>query len=467
MEHDYEVSFTPRLHQWHALQATLIYDVTWMCGGLGAGKTHFLVQWAYDMASDLCAGVDGLIVEPDFDTFYDTFMPLWRAAVPGEGTLWRLQSTNQGSSKQLAVRNTKGGWTLIYIRSAMNAQTVARIDGLTTVGWWGLDEPARMKCGKAAFQKALGRGRAPTPLGRNPGLIVGSPRGFNWVCDAFKIDTDHPPHGYTVGYSPRPGYFVRACRTRDNEQALGAGYEQRVTDAYGEAFAAQELSGGLVRAEGQVFETWYPALHVVPHAVALKFWARTRRRAAGVDWGYTKPASVMPCGLTGDGEFIVIDEWYHPRRQAHEQGAAAARFREQYGVFNFHCDPEDSGKIALWQQGFAYQGRKYTLAAQKADNAWEAGNDRLRQLMAPRRGVPHPCVVDLDGRPVDGASLLIVSDRCTNLIKEFGSYLQRPVQEGQPIREGATGEDHAIDGVRYVANALVDTPALEGAQVDF
>jgi hypothetical protein len=97
------VPFTPSPAQWDVYNAALKYHATWYCGGWGAGKTYTLIQWLYDMATQYCPGLDGLLVEPDFETFDDVFMKTWRKVVPGEGSHWRITTSNRGHGKQIEV----------------------------------------------------------------------------------------------------------------------------------------------------------------------------------------------------------------------------------------------------------------------------------------------------------------------------------------------------------------------------
>ena len=192
------VSCFPHQHQYDAIEATKKYPIVWLCGGLGSGKSHLLVHWVYMMATIWAPGCDGLIVQPDFSAFEDIFMTLWRQEVPGEGTHWKLLNTKAGG-RHLVIYMGNGIKTTVFVRSAMNVQSVVRIDGLTTITWAAMDEPARMLCGKTAFEKVLGRTRNPHPFGHNPLFIVGSPRGFNWLTDVLGLDSDHPPLAYTHG----------------------------------------------------------------------------------------------------------------------------------------------------------------------------------------------------------------------------------------------------------------------------
>lgn len=417
----------------------------WLCGGLGAGKTFALVFWAFMMATHYCRGIRGMIVEPDFQTFGQVFMAEWKERVPDE--LWEIRRDKYG--EKLVVfwgDGRQSGETEILIRSAMNAQVVERING-PNLGWAGLDEPGRMKMGKMAYDYTLGRLRLPTPMGRQPLFIVGSPRGFNWLAKAFDLTEDHPPHAWTQGYVPKDGYFVRAVKTADNV-ANDPNFVERLIEAYGEAYAAQELEGRLRSMEGAIFPGWYRSVHVIPHDVAMALWPRVTRKRGGMDFGFTNPATVYPAGQLPDDELLIIDEWYKRNQQIEEwhtpsgeyregQASAALRFRDEYGPTVYECDPS--------RPEYILKLRSLGIEAVKANNDWETGCDELRSRMNIRFGVDHPV------HGAVGCPRLLVSDRCTNLISEMGSYIQKEVRPGQPLREGAQGEDHGIDAVRYIA----------------
>ena len=158
---DLQIEFTPGIHQHQTIEATKKHPFVWMCGGLGSGKSHLGVHWVNMMVTQWAPGCDGLIVQPDYATFEDVFMALWRQEIPGEGYVWRLKTT-KSSGRHLQV-NTSQGMSTIFVRSAMNIQNVVRIDGLTTISWCLMDEPARMLCGQMAFEKVLGRLRNEHP----------------------------------------------------------------------------------------------------------------------------------------------------------------------------------------------------------------------------------------------------------------------------------------------------------------
>lgn len=445
LSRDYPIGFSPLCHQWdilHALKSGTD-DTLWLCGGLGSGKSHVLVYAVFFAGMLWAPGVPMLLIEPDYQTFGDVFMQLWRQEIPGEGVLWEHTQTKYGP--KLIMYPGGGVVTELSVRSAMNAQTVVRIDG-PSYGLAFMDEPARMQMGHVAFEKIFGRTRLSTPIG-NKLLIVGSPRGFNWVADAFGCTEDHPPHGWTHGYSPRPGYFIRACRTRDNREHQSAGYEDRQIRVYGERQARTELNASLVSAEGMIFPEWSKSLHVIPDALMDQLWnQRVVRRMGGCDWGFTEPAAVEVVGRTGDDELYCADEWYFAEKQVQEQGVAMDAFRSQYYVREWWGDKSDPGKIALLRKGYVEDGKRLSFPIKESDEHWQAGIDYLRHRMVVRREVPHPHLGDEFGCP-----RFLVAERCKELIREIPAYRQLEPKPGKGPAEGAMGDDHAIDAVRYAA----------------
>jgi hypothetical protein len=480
VDYDEVVTFKP--HQTDAyLAAANDYDITWLCGGVGSGKTWLLCQYVWDMATTLARGVDGLLVEPDYDTFEDVFMVEFRLAFgESEDESWEIKQ-GKGSSRRIVFYWTdddgKEGTTTLYVRSAMNAQTVRRIDGLSTIGWWVMDEPSRMLCGEQAFKKCIGRGRkknliSPLPQGfskykdRAPGLIVGSPDGFNWLTKALKLEHDHPDHGWTIGYtSPKaPNVFIRVCRTDDNADNLRDGYSETMRQFYGADFYHQECESHLVRGTGAIFPRWNPAVHVVPHAWALRAWKGSRRRhAVGLDWGWGTNAFVFLC-LTEDGELLAIDGWYGHNKLGEEMGIALQDMAPQYDGFGagIMCDPGGTdGGIERFVRGYEHDGRKVpglpAMAADKAD--WRAGVDALISHMTIRPRLEHPAWPrgNILGRPK-----FFVSD-CQNLLPlqdELTHYREKPLKPGQARgqvmkADETVGDDHMIDCVRYAMAELI------------
>ena len=436
-----------------------------MCGGLGAGKTWALVWWCYFMAMYWATDADGLLWEPDFSTYEDTFMTLWRILIPGEGTLWSQVAT-KSSGKMLKINVSKSRTVTIYIRSAMNRQTVMRSEGLTTIGWVAIDEPARMLMGQKAFSNSLGRARNKMAgWHHNPIFMVGSPLGLgHWTARTMGCTTDHPEAGYYDCYEPdpleHPGYVIRACKTQDNAKNLSDNFESTYRLGVSRELADQEMNASLLHASGMVLPEWHTSIHVLPHEQILEMWNRTiQRPIGGVDWGYHTCANEV-CGWTKDKEFLLIDETYEHGLTDIDQGVLAHQLTQRYAMkrgtggdltMPWYCDPENRGGREQWKKGFEKDGKFYVLGAKQAKNAWQAGIDRLRHQLSVRPGLDHPSFPYGNGLGRPG---MFVSDRCKGFISEAPAYRHLPVEEGKPLKDGHASadplcNDHAVDAVRY------------------
>jgi hypothetical protein len=415
-----------------------------MCGGVGSGKSFAGIEEAGEMANTINPGKRGMFVLPNFDHFDDVLLPIIKEVWPPNFEIIR-----RGNKPKILVHCGDHGISEILLRSGMNTQTTARIDG-PTVAWAFLDEPSKIKCGKSAFEKTLGRTRQPAPL--NSVFCTGSPQGPNWIAESFGHTDRFPQMAWTDGISPRDDYFIMAARTRDNVHNA-EGFVESLIDAYGELFALQELEGDIIAAEGRIYPNFYKNVHVIPHELAMNRFRACRKHASGHDWGWTNPGANLYAGQTSDGEFIFVDEWYHRRRQVEEQGADVALKEKELGVtFSKYADPAEPANIDKWRRGFTWKGVPYVLNnVYEAPNDWQTGCDVVRNLLH-IRGVgklDHPNVERFGPDNKLGRPSLFMSERCVNTNKEFPAYREIEIEPDKPPREGAVGEAHGLDGVRY------------------
>jgi hypothetical protein len=87
----------------------------------------------------------------------------------------------------------------------------------------------------------------------------------------------------------------------------------------------------------------------------------------------------------------------------------------------------------------------------EAPNDWQTGCDVVRNLLH-IRGVgklDHPNIERFGPDNKKGRPSLFMSERCVNTNKEFPAYREIEIEPDKPPREGAVGEAHGLDGVRY------------------
>jgi hypothetical protein len=421
------------------------------------------------MASEWATDQDGLLWEPDQATFFDVFMELWEQMIPGQGSLWELKNV-RGKGYQLHIHVNKSRTVKIFMRTAMNSQTVKRSEGLTTIGWVAIDEPARMLQGAKAFTNSLSRARNPMKgWNHNPIFIVGTPLGLgHWTTDAFGCTTDHPASGYFHPYEPnpmeKPGFAIRACLTKENAKNLKDGWEEFARLSMSDELAAQDFNASLQHSSGMVLPEWRTAVHVLPHEQILEMWERRiQHPIGGTDWGQRIAASEV-CGWTKDHEFLVIDEWYARNKHVLDHGMAMWKLTQDYAMkrgtggkptMPWYCDPAEGGTGArkLLSTGWEKNGKLYTVASKDAKNAWDPGIGLLRALLQVRPGYDHP--LHPPGNKL-GKPSMFVSDRCKGLISEAPACRLLPVEAGKPFKMGHSSmdplcDDHAIDATRYPA----------------
>lgn len=418
------------------------YKAVWLCGGIGSGKSVAGIIQDYKMATVWCPGGVGLLGVPDFQSFHQILYPLMQRFWP-KHTWWLDRSFND---LQIKIASGGGKVASLIIRSAMNRQTVERWDG-PTVDWAHLEEPSRMRMGKAAFLKTLGRMRG-TSGALRPVYVTGSPRGFNWLAESWGVQEELPQLAWSQGVETKPKYFVRAAKTEWNK-ANPDDYFETLVEAYGETFARQELQGAILASEGRIYPNFYTKMNVIDHKRAMGLFGKTKLRTGGGDWGWRRPAALVWGGWDGDGNKIYIGDWYETRHTCEQQGEIAKRISDDHRITKWYVDPSEPENIHKWRYGYR-TGIQHTRIpfVYPGINDWMAGVDAVRALLD-LRGVGqlnHPGFPKGNrlGRPG-----LLLTEQMENTINEFRSYRDEDQKSDRPPSERAVGEDHTLDAVRY------------------
>jgi hypothetical protein len=461
--------YTPEYHQLDMHSAAAKYR--WLCSGIGGGKTAWGVIEDYNW----CVwnpGIRGMMILPKFDAWQTTVEPECQRWWP-EGT-WECD----WQKKQIIIDTGAGRpKSTIFLRSAWNTKQVQNILG-PTLGFFHIDEAARMTLGEQVWRNVTGRLRQ-ADVERRGGWITASPMGYGWLTDAFGIDTGLPETAYTQGVitkrdvEPDSGietsFFVRGAETAWNTHNP-PDYLASLLTVYGgdKRFLDQELRGRILSHEGMILHNFYRPLHVVPHAVAMEIFKRCKTFHGGMDWGETAPAAMTWGGTTKggwrNGTMVIVGGYYQPQTEAEKLGALAWEITNKYRAeiprferFRWYCDPEDPASIRKLKTGFVWAGKNYKPVPGiirprdipgKKWNQWKAGVDTMRILLGYVRKIDHPAWPE--GNKA-GGSRVYISDRVAPLIKEIVNWKQIPIEAGKPIREGAVGECHAIDTWRYQA----------------
>lgn len=187
-------------------------------------------------------------------------------------------------------------------------------------------------------------------------------------------------------------------------------------------------------AEGAVYDNFDSAIHV-----------RQRDRAEFKTWylamdeGYTNPAVILVVGEDSDGRLHIPCEWYERGRLQSAVVNAAKGFTLDFQISLAAVDESAAGLIADLQNNgvpaFAAKGRVLD------------GIQRIQNRLK----------VQDDGRP-----RLTVDPSCVNTINEFESYIWKKVSTTGIIKDEPTKEnDHAMDAIRYLDDALDNMPSWD------
>lgn len=216
----------------------------------------------------------------------------------------------------------------------------------------------------------------------------------------------------------------------DDNPHLPAAYVRSIKAEYTGLWYRRMILGEWVQAEGAIFDSFDPDVHVVDELSPIE-----RLIGVGVDYGTTNPFAALLLGQTRDGRLAVLREYRHDSKVARRQ----------------LTDAEYSAELRAWlEQAAADYGdtpRRIVVDPSAASFHTQLFRDRVRG------------VVDADNAVADGIRLvasllaarrLIVHSSCKGLIGEFPGYAWDDTAaakgEDKPIKVA----DHSLDALRYV-----------------
>ena len=239
------------------------------------------------------------------------------------------------------------------------------------------------------------------------------------------------------------------------------------------------VSGLWVTAEGQVWENYRPATHVVQGRLAKKegIWRLVpvtgvtdtgvqlkgdfRERAVAwfgisVDWGWHPDPGVMQLwAFDAHGRAFLVRERYQCKVSLDDWAQQAADWQADYDVRMIVCDPSEPGNIdALNSRIGERMGRTGVELATKAKNAIKAGVDQVRWgLDADETGEPRIRIMANSSELT--CTHRSAAKRTTSVAQEILSYVYKKWVDGKPNKEqpDPTCEDHGADAMRYMMMA--------------
>lgn len=264
-----------------------------------------------------------------------------------------------------------------------------------------LDEVAMMRNFQLTWEEVI---RPTLTDERGEVLFISTPKGFNHFYDLFnKQDTDSDYKSYHFTSYDNP--FLPF-------EELEKAKKEMTEDRF-----AQEYMADFRKTQGLVYKEFDRAKHVYSDTnVEPEYITDTM---AGIDWGYTNPASSHRARKSSDRHYWFDNEYYKTGKTTEEIVEHVKSFRPT----KVYPDPAEPDRLAI--------ARKMGLNVREVSKDIIAGIDCVRELLKQNR--------------------IHIHSSCINLIQEFETYMypdKKPDKNEPelPIKEN----DHALDEIRYV-----------------
>ena len=243
---------------------------------------------------------------------------------------------------------------------------------------------------------------SPTLIDRKgSALFISTPKGYNHFYDLYNLQ-EKDPHFKSYHFT-----------SYDNPHIPFEELERERATKSEDVFA-QEFLGDWRKTSGLVYKEFNR-----PAVVTSDEPKKVVEIVAGIDWGYTAPASAHRYRIDGDNNYWIDSEFYHTGRTT-EQIVESVKLMMPARVFPDPAEP-DRNETA----------NRMGLNVMEVSKDVEAGIDCVRTLFKQGRIHIHP--------------------DCKNLIMELETYHYPDKRTGQNENEAPVKEDdHCMDEMRYV-----------------
>lgn len=222
---------------------------------------------------------------------------------------------------------------------------------------------------------------------------------------------------------------------RDNPH-LSESYKNRLLNSYTGMMYDRLIEGKWVAAEGLVYEDFKRDTHVKPTGW-FKEWNEDKQQLeyldyeqviVGADAGVRNPRVFLVIGVTGNGEYHVLNEFYRSDTQVDDAVEWLQDWQASTGleVWEMYHDPSEPSDIERIENA--------GINCMDTDNDITGGIQAVSRKLADDTG--------------DGVELY-VSNSCSNLINEFYSYQYPKSNSGSADEKPVKENDHAMDALRY------------------
>ncbi len=307
----------------------------------------------------------------------------------------QLRDVAEFNESRLEIRLVNG--SIIFLRGWEAIETLRGQKFNLVV----LDEVAMMKTFQLSWEEVI---RPTLTDMKGEAMFISTPKGFNHFYDLFNkqdVDADYKSFHFTSYDNPFLPF-------EELEKAKQEMTEDRFAQEYMADFRKTQ---GLVYKEFDRVKHVYSDTNIVPEYITDTM--------AGIDWGYTNPASVHRVRKSSDRHYWIDSEYYKTGKTSEEIVEYAKSLRPT----KVYPDPAEPDRLEI--------ARKLGLNVREVSKDIEAGIDCVRELLKQNR--------------------VHIHSSCINLIQEFETYMypdKKPEKNEPelPIKEN----DHALDEIRYV-----------------
>lgn len=300
------------------------------------------------------------------------------------------------SRLELRLRGVNGEESLIILRGWESIETLRgqMFDFIV------VDEIASMRNFWSMWQEVI---RPTLTDTKGEAMFISTPKGFNHFYDLFCMegkDEDYKSFHFTSYDNP----FIPS-------EEIDKASKELTEDRF-----AQEYMADFRKTEGLVYKEFDRARHVYTDRSLEPESCET---LAGIDWGWTNPASSHKFKKGGDRHYWITEEFYKSQKTT----AEIIEHVRTYGAQKVYPDPAEPDRNE--------EARRAGVNVRDVSKDIEAGIACVQELLKQGR--------------------LHVHSSCENLIWEFETYAYPPKKPDRnenelPIKEN----DHAMDEVRYV-----------------
>lgn len=413
-------------------------------GGYGSGKS--LILCVAMLTQAVLYGGEYVIARQHMPELRRTTMKTFLEILPKE-----LLIEHRIADAEIKIKSATGKPAVFYF---VGLDEPGKLDSLNLSGF-GIDESSYTT--EEAFLKLQGRLR--NPKGLRKGLLVGNPKGQNWVYHWFVKKSRQKPTPRTTLEQAKAQYHMIVAPSTENIH-LPEGYVEGMLASYSPERVKRDVYGSFDSFEGQIYSEFDRSVHVVAPFKIPEEWPRVM----GIDHGFRNPAAILWGAVDYDGNLYIYREFY--KREWLIEEICNGRYGEpgflqltgQEKVQWAKIDPSTKAKrnerngekISDFELYLENLPRDFPL--EPGNNDVSAGIDKVKSYLK---------IDEHTGKPS-----VYIFNTCENFLDEIAQYRWAelsPTQEGKVNvkEEPVKHNDHAMDAWRYLVMALPDAPSVQ------